>query len=182
MLALRSSGRAALTLAMAALLVVAACAGSSPATQAPPVGAPTTAPAVSAPPQADVSQAPTESSQPAGDTDDLSGAAANLSNIESFKFKIVMAGGSFGKLAGAEPITGTVTKDPKAAQMSVMGMEVVEIDGKSWIKIGTKWIESKDDSTTSIARPFAPEKMFGSTLGGSAAEGYRVVGEEQKNA
>ena len=178
-----------LTLAIAAALAVAACGGSAPATQAPDGAASSAAPAASAAasaaaaqPSAEVSQPSAEASQaPAGDTGGLSGAAARLSSINSYKFKMTLSGGSFGTMLGTEPITGTVTTNPKAAQMSMMGIEMVEVNGKTWIKMGTDWTESTDDSTSSLADSFAPEKMFGSTLSGSAAAGYKAAGEEQKN-
>lgn len=171
-----------LTLAIAAALAVAACGGSAPATQAPGNAAPSTAPAVSAGASAAAAQPSADASQPpAGDTGGLSGAAARLSSIGSFKFKMALTGGSFGTMLGAEPITGTVTTNPKAAQMSMMGIEMIEVNGKTWIKMGADWTESTDDSTSSLADSFAPEKMFGSTLSGAAAEGYKAVGEDQKN-
>ena len=174
-----------LTLAIAAALAVAACGGSAPATQAPGGAASSTAPAASAAaaqPSAEVSQPSAEASQaPAGDTGGLSGAAARLSSINSYKFKMTLSGGSFGTMLGTEPITGTVTTNPKAAQMSMMGIDMVEADGKTWIKMGTDWTESTDDSSSSLADSFAPEKMFGSTLSDSAAQGYKAAGEEQKN-
>ncbi len=177
-----------LTLAIAAALAVAACGGSAPASQAPGSAAPSTAPAASvaasaaAQPSVDVSPPAAEASQPpAGDTGGLDGAAARLSSIGSYKFKMTLSGGSFGTLLGAEPITGTVTTNPKAARMSMMGIEMIEANGKTWIKMGSDWTESTDDSTSSLADSFAPEKMFGSTLSGSAAQGYKAAGEEQKN-
>ena len=51
----------------------------------------------------------------------------------------------------------------------------------TWVKLGTDSTESTDSSTASLADSFSPEKMFGSTLSGSAAAGYKAVGEEQKN-
>jgi hypothetical protein len=63
----------------------------------------------------------------------------------------------------------------------MMGIKMIEANGKTWIKMGTDWTESTDDSTSSLADSFAPEKMFGSTLSGSAAAGYKAAGEEQKN-
>lgn len=174
-----------LALAIAAMLAVAACGGSS-ATQAPASVAPSTAasaaPAASTPASPDVSQPSAEASQPAGGDDGgLGGAAAKLSSIDSFKFSMTMTGGSFGTLLGTEPITGIVTTNPKAAQMSMMGMQVLEVDGKTWVNLGSGWTESTDSSTSSLADSFSPEKMFGSTLSGSAAGGYKAVGEEQKN-
>jgi hypothetical protein len=161
---------------------VAACGGSAPATQAPGGAAPSTAPAASAGAGAAAAQPSAEASQaPAAGTGGLTGAAARLSSMDSYKFKMTMTGGSFGAMFGTEPITGTVTTNPKAAQMSMMGLEMIEVNGKTWIKMGTDWTESTDDSTSSLADSFAPEKMFGSTLSGSAAEGYKAVGEEQKN-
>ena len=82
-------------------------------------------------------------------------------------------------MLGTEPITGTVTTNPKAAQMSMMGIEMIEVNGKTWIKMGTDWTESTDDSTSSLADSFAPEKMFGSTLSGAPPRA--ALGEKKKN-
>jgi hypothetical protein len=175
-------------LAIAALLAVAACGGSS-ASQAPASVAPSTAPVASTPASPDVSQPSPDVSQPSaeasqaatGDDGGLDGAAAKLSSIDSFKFAMTMKGGTFGSMLGTEPITGTVTTNPKAAQMSLMGMQIIEVNGKSWVNLGSAWTESTDSSSTSLADSFSPEKMFGSTLSGPAAAGYKAVGEEQKN-
>jgi hypothetical protein len=175
-----------LALAVAALLAVAACGGSAAAPTTPPSTggvAATAAPVPTGAPAAPATVAATiEVTQPpTGGTGDLGDAAANLSNISSFKFTIKMSGGTFGSLLGTEPITGTVTTNPKAAQMSLMGMEIIEVGGKSWVKFGDTWTAGTDDNTTSLADSFAPEKMFGSILSGSVASGYHAVGDEQKN-
>lgn len=174
-------------LAVVAAVAVAACGGSAatagpdsdePAPQASGVA---TSAARNTIGGASGSPAAAGSPEP-GDGAGLSGAAENLSKITSYRFSIVMRGGSFGEMLGSEPITGTVVTSPtKAAQMSFMGMEIVEIDGSTWVKVGDQWVESEDDGTASLADSFAPQEMFGSTLSGQAAAGYRAAGEEQKN-
>jgi hypothetical protein len=188
----RSFATGKLAVAVAALLAVAACGGSTAVPTPPSSTGPAAATAAPAPatviapasaPAAPASvEATTEATQPStGGTGDLGDAAANLSNISSFKFKIKMAGGSFGSLLGTDPITGSVTTNPKAAQMSLMGMEYIEVGDKSWVKIGDTWTANDGDSSSSLADSFAPEKMFGSVLSGSAASGYHSTGDEQKN-
>jgi hypothetical protein len=174
----RFSAPTLLALLVAVVLAVAACGGASTATQTPGATAstsPSDSPLASASPDAG-SAAPTT-----GTTDGLGGAAGNLSNIESYQFKIVMSGGTFGTMLGSAPIIGTVTTNPKAAQMNMMGMDIVEVDGKTWVKFGEQWIESTDENTSSLADSFSPDAMFGSTLSGAAADGYHPVGDEDKN-
>ncbi len=170
-------------------LLIAGCSGSS-ATQAPAASsaAPAASSAESAAPATEAPAAATEApatEAPATEapaTGDLSGAAGNLANITSYKFTMTMKGGSLGSMLGGQPMTGTVTLKPqKAAQMSFMGMEVVEIEGKTWVKLGDTWMSGDADSSASMADSFAPEKMFGSTLSDAAVEGYAPVGDEQKN-
>jgi hypothetical protein len=113
--------------------------------------------------------------------DGLSGAAAAFSEIQSFQFSITMSGGSYGAMLGSAPMTGTIVLSPeKASDVNIMGMQIREVGGKSYVKMGTSWIESTDDSSSSLADSLAPDKMFDSYVG-DMASGYTMVGEEQKN-
>ena len=111
----------------------------------------------------------------------LSGAVDAFSSIKSYRFSMTMKGGTYGSLLGNDPITGTIVVDPPAADMTLMGMEVREVGGKSYVKMGDTWAESTDKSTTSMADSMSPAKMFGSYLDPSMASGYKAAGDEQKN-
>lgn len=180
-----------MAIAVTMILAIAACSGSSAtpsptnapaATPASAEGTPaTTAGTTPEATTAEATEARTDDGGQAG-AGDLSGATANLSNITSYKFSMSMKGGSVGDLLGGQPMKGTVVIKPtKAVQMSFMGMEFVEIDGKTWVKMGDSWVSGDSGSSASMADSFAPEKMFGSTLSGTAVDGYRAAGDEQKN-
>jgi hypothetical protein len=111
----------------------------------------------------------------------LGGAVNAFSSIKSYQFSMTMKGGSYGSMFGSAPITGMIVVDPPAASMNVMGMEVREVGGKSFVNMGTSWTESSGSSTTSMADSLSPEKLFGSYLGADLAAGYKSAGEEQKN-
>ena len=153
---------------------------TAPTTKATQTANPTDASKESQAP--DKTQAP-ESQAPDNGESGLASSVSKLSDIKSYKFKIVMKGGSYGDLLGGLPITGTVISSPeKAAEMSFMGMNVREVGGKSYVDLGSgSWIESTDSSTTSMADGFAPEKMFGSYISGSTQGWYKPAGDEQKN-
>ena len=113
----------------------------------------------------------------------LTGAVKKLSDITSYKFTITMKGGSYGDLLGNAPMTGTVVLSPnKASDVTMMGMEVIEVDGNTYVNLGSgSWVKSTDSSQTSVADSLSPEKMFGSYITDQTASGYHVVGDEQKN-
>jgi hypothetical protein len=165
-----------LALAFGVAVAFGACSSSS-STQAPNNGNRTDAPQVTASSAGGGSEA-----TPAGNNGgDLAGSVNKLSDITSYRFTLVMKGGTYGAMLGPDPIKGTVVMKPtKAAYMSFMGIEMIEIDGKTYTKIGTSWDQSEDTSSTAMADSFAPDKLFGSYVG-SAASGYKAVGEEQRN-
>jgi hypothetical protein len=124
---------------------------------------------------------------------DLSGAAANLDNITSYKFSMTLAGGQWGSMLGMLgggasetgnapfTITGTiVTKPDKAADISLAGLRMIEIGGMDYIDLGTGQFMSTPQSGSSLADSFAPSEMFSSMVG-SVSTGFNKVGTEQKN-
>jgi hypothetical protein len=111
----------------------------------------------------------------------LSDAGSAFSQIKSFQFSITMSGGTYGSMLGDAPMTGTIVLSPeKASDITIMGMQIREVGGKSYINLGTTWIESTDDSSSSLADSLSPDKMFSSYVGDMASD-YNLVGEEQKN-
>jgi len=160
--------------AVAALVVTVAvafggCSGSSTSSSAPSSVAP-------------ASQAASSAAASTGTSDSGIGAAVNaFSSIKSYKFAITMKGGTYGDMLGSAGMTGTVVVDPPASDVTIMGMEVREVGGKSYVKMGDSWVASTDKSTSSLADSLSPQKMFGSYLGTGEADGYKAVGDEQKN-
>jgi hypothetical protein len=134
--------------------------------------------ATSAPDRTQASEA-----TPASNSGGLSDAASAFSNITSFQFSITMQGGTYGSMLGDAPISGTIVLSPeKASDITIMGMEIREVGGKSYVNMGATWVESQgDSSTTSMADDFAPDKLFGSYMAGDLASDYTLAGEEQKN-
>ncbi len=60
------------------------------------------------------------------------------------------------------------------------GMRVVEVNGETWVDIGTgTLVKSTDPSSSSMVDSFAPDKLLGSTSG--YISDMKVVGDEQKN-
>lgn len=75
-----------------------------------------------------------------------------------------------------------IVVDPPAADINMMGMEIIEVGGQDYINMGSGWLGGDaDTSETSMADSMSPKNMFGSFLEDDAAEGYSAVGEEQKN-
>ncbi len=118
-----------------------------------------------------------------GSVGDLKNAAAKYADINSFKFRMEMAGGYFKSLSGGQAtgssfvVEGTIVEKPaKAADVTVWGMHVIEIGDKQYLEMGGQWIES-DQSGSSMADDWAPEKMFS----GYGGYDWKSSGEETKN-
>jgi hypothetical protein len=174
-LSLTRTSRLAGTLALAMGVAVAfgACSSSS-STQAPNNGG---NPSQSQPTQA------AGAATPAVGAGGVADAVSKLSDIKSFRFTMTMKGGSYGSLLGSEPMTGIIISSPeKASDVTMMGMEVIEVGGKTYTNIGVGgWIQSKDSSASSTADSLSPEKMLGAYVSPDMASGYKSVGDEQKN-
>lgn len=122
----------------------------------------------------------------------LSGAASNFDKIKSYKFNETLEGDLFssmtGLLGGASAssaeglvISGTVISDPeKAADVTMMGMHIIEIGGYSYMDMGELgWTKSKVEGE-GMADSFSPSKMF-SSYASEGLDSYHKVGSEQKN-
>ncbi|HEX8939264.1 MAG TPA: hypothetical protein VF763_03790 [Candidatus Limnocylindrales bacterium] len=169
--ALVGPARGLLVLMAALSIIVAACGSSAAGTPSPAATSSATQPAAAGTPAA--------TAETGGG---VSGAVDNLSKIQSYRFSITMRGGTLGQMLGSTGMTGTIVTSPKkAAHVTLMGMEIIEVDGKTWVKMGETWLPSDDTSSSSLADSLAPEKMFDSTMTGSAADGFKSVGDEKKN-
>ena len=124
----------------------------------------------------------------------LGGAAAKLDDIASYKFSMTFAGTYFGSYLGmlgggasataGAPVTfsGTViTKPAKAADITIGGMHIIEVDGMQYMDLGAGTFYSSPATGTSLADSFSPSSFFSMGVDSSSASGYKLVGEEQKN-
>jgi hypothetical protein len=167
--------RLALTGALA--IVVAACGGA--AASSAPAG---TAGASAAPAS---QQAPASQDAPASQATGGTGSAISaLADLSSYKLKMVLASkGTTSGLGAMGDITmeGTVVLKPeKASDITMMGMRIVEVGGKSYVDLGTGTLtESTDSSQSSLADSLSPEKLLGGMS--SYMSGMKSVGDEQKN-
>ncbi|MGD0861914.1 MAG: hypothetical protein ABSA21_04055 [Candidatus Limnocylindrales bacterium] len=122
----------------------------------------------------------------------LSGAAAQLAAIDSYKFTMTLAGGDWGSMlsalggagatgSGAFTIGGTIVVKPdKAADITMAGIHIIEIGGTDYIDMGTGSFISSPTSS-SMVDSFAPSAMFSSMIDPSTVSGFTKVGTEQKN-
>ncbi len=166
--------RLALTGALA--VIVAACGGAS---GSPAVGATQAPSAAGGATQAAATQA--AASQAAGGTGN---AISALSDLSSYKIKLAIAStGTTSGLGAMGNITmeGTVVLKPeKASDISMMGMRIVEVGGKTYVDLGSGSLtESTDSSQSSIADSLSPDKLLGGMA--SYMSGMKAVGDEQKN-
>ena len=136
---------------------------------------------------------PGATGQPGGGTE-LSGAVSALSDINSYKFSMTLAGGDFGSMlsalggagaSGNAPFTmsGTIVEKPTAAaDITMAGFHIIEVGGTDYLDMGgTGSFISYPASGTSMADSFAPSTMFSSMMDPSTLAGFTKVGTEQKN-
>jgi hypothetical protein len=123
----------------------------------------------------------------------LGGAAAAFANMSSYQFNMTLAGGTFGSLlsvlggasassGGAMTVTGTIVLKPeKAADITVIGIHMIEVGGFTYMDLGTGQFMKSASTSSSLADSFAPATMFSSAVDTSVAGGYNKVGSEDKN-
>jgi hypothetical protein len=128
-----------------------------------------------------------------GGSSGIAGAAANLSNISSYKFKMTLAGGSFGSLlsmfgssstADNVPFTvsGTVVTQPsQAADITLGTFHIIEIGGYDYTDMGTGGFVKLAETGSGLAQSFSPQTLFSSSIDASTANGYSLIGTETKN-
>jgi hypothetical protein len=129
-----------------------------------------------------------------GGNSGLSGAVSALSDINSYKFSMTLAGGEFGSMlstlggAGASgdapfTISGTIVEKPTAAaDITMAGFHIIEVGGNDYLDMsGSGSFISYPASGTSMADSFAPSTMFSSMMDPSTLAGFTKVGTEQKN-
>jgi hypothetical protein len=170
------------------VLMVAACGGggsASPAASAegsaPPAA--TDAPATEAPPAGET---------PAAGGPDVAGAAAALSDLESYHLKLAMRlqgveDGTFAAFGDGLTMEGTVIFKPVRAADITMAMGTAEqpldmgyrvIGDQAWISMGGSWMETPADDAQQTIDSLAPEKLVS---GFGSIPGLATVGDETKN-
>ena len=126
------------------------------------------------------------------DAGNISGAAAALENVTSYKFSMTLAGGQFATLVtllggtgpnSAIPLSGTIVVKPeKAADITSAPWHVIEVGGVEYMDLsGTGSYVSNPASDTSMAKSLSPAGMFSGALGAINAGDFNKVGTEQKN-
>src|SRR5450759_1021942 len=126
------------------------------------------------------------------DAGNISGAAAALENVTSYKFSMTLAGGQFATLVtllggtgpnSAIPLSGTIVVKPeKAADITSAPWHVIEVGGVEYMDLsGTGSYVSNPASDTSMSKSLSPAAMFSGALGAINAGDFNKVGTEQKN-
>ena len=176
-------------LSLILVLVLGACGGAASS----PTPAQTPEPTATATPSPEPTEAPTATPSPLASGEDISGAAAALANLTSYRFAISISGdiGVQGMPAGAAlKMDGTVVLKPdKAVQFSITGLSgdtaitYILIGSKAWVDLGSgTYIQVPADTANAeqLFETFQPQNLFGadySSLFGSVA----TVGDEEKN-
>ncbi len=177
------NGRGLLILT-AVVAVAAACAGGSPTQSATETGAPSSA--ATAQSTVAVAPSPSPSSGP-----DLSGAAAALGNLTSYKFTMTLAGGPFDDMysnVGGSPasetsafsVKGTVVLQPdKGTDITIGNLHIVEVDSFDYIDLNGSGFTQTDLQGAGLTDQWTPGSMF--TAYGPPASGFNDIGSEPKN-
>ena len=184
-----------LSLAAAAALTVAACAGSVSTTAPSDAPAVSDVPASAAPPPSEAPPAETPASAPA-EGPDINAAAAALDDIDKYAVDIKVSG--LMETAGdASEITmsGTVDREAGAYQLDMSGLAGLEElgggSGVSFVVIGDDaWISTGDGNFIktpggaamfgSLEQSLAPQALLGS-VPTSSLQNLPAVGQEEKN-
>ncbi len=118
----------------------------------------------------------------------LANAGKNLSNVNSYKFRMEMTGGDWksmfsflnaftGGSGDSFVVTGTtILKPEKASEMHINDAAFIEIGGKSYNNMLGSWT-ADTSSGPSMADGFAPDKLFA----GFTSLGWKGAGDESKN-
>ncbi len=182
-------GRILLILLAVAAIALAACSGSS-ASATPAPGGNGTPAAANTPAGGGSALAPVSSAS--GGTSALNGAAAALSNISSYKFKMTVAGGDWGQTLSAfsgaattgntpTVISGTIILKPASAMDLTVGvMHVIEVGGNDYLDLTGSGTFISSPATTSMDA-FAPSTMFSSMIDPETMSDFTEVGTEPKN-
>ncbi len=175
-----SSNTRRLALTGALAIIVVACGGGSASSASTGATGASQAP-VSQP--AAASQAPASQAAASQDTGGAGNAISALSDLSSYKIKLVLASkGTTSGLGAMGDITMegiVVLKPEKASDITMMGMRLVEVGGKQYVDLGSGLTESTDGGESSLADSLSPATLLGGM--GSYIAQMKSVGDEQKN-
>lgn len=170
-------------------LVLAACGGASATPTPTPAPTPTATPTPEPTPEPTPAPTPTQATGGAG----LSGAAAALENLTSYRFAISISG-DIG-VAGVPTDTGldmegtVVLKPDRAVQFSIGGLTgetvityILVADG-AYVDFGTGTyiqVPADEAGAASLFETFQPQNLFGQDFGGAVDPSF-LAAEEEKN-
>ena len=169
-------------LAAVAIMSLAASACSGSTASAAPSGTPTG-------PSGSSGAAATSAAGGSG----LSGAVVSLSRVSSYKFRMTLAGGTFGSLFALLPdggstgnaaftVGGTIVTSPaQAADITMGSFHIIEIGGYDYMDLGTGGFVKTPVTGTGLADSLSPATLFSSAITASTVGGYQRVGSESKN-
>jgi len=176
-------------LGLVLVLVLAACGGASATPTPTPSPTPTATPTPEPTPEPTPVPTPTQATGGSG----LSGAAAALENLTSYRFAISITGDV--GVPGVPTDTGldmagtVVLKPERAVQFSIAGLTgetaityILVADG-AYVDFGTGTyiqVPADEASAETLFETFQPQNLFGQDLGGTVDPSF-LAAEEQKN-
>jgi hypothetical protein len=175
-------GGGVLVLIAVLALVAGACGSSTASTNPSPSNGQTSGPTDTGGPAASADQGGTS----------LSGAAANLADVASYKFKMTLAGSSFDALLTAFgdtsadnvpfSISGTIVNSPEAATDAKSTIRhIIEIGGYDYMEQDDGSYVQTQISGAGLISGFTPQALYSGAIDASADTGYSLVGTETKN-
>ncbi len=124
----------------------------------------------------------------------LGAAERAFANVDSYRFTMTLAGGTFNSMLsmlptssalGNAPFTmgGTIMVKPAAAaDISMVGLHIIEIGGHDYMDVGGSGNFDQIPITgTMLAERFSPATMFSKTIDPTTVGGYDMVGSETRN-
>jgi hypothetical protein len=139
---------------------------------------------------------PADTSGPAATGDQggtsLSGAAANLADLTSYRFRMTLAGSSFDALLTAFgdtsadivpfTISGTIVNSPAAATDAKSAIRhIIEVGGYDYIEQDDGSYVQTQVAGAGLISGFTPQALYANAIDASADTGYSLVGTETKN-
>jgi hypothetical protein len=123
----------------------------------------------------------------------ISGAAANLAGVRSYKFTMTLAGGPFSSLpsmfgdSGSDSapftISGTMVVSPEsAADVKLASVHMIEVGGYDYMEQDDGSYVQTQVTGSGLISSFDPAVLYADAIDASADNGYSLVGTETKNA
>jgi hypothetical protein len=171
--------RLAALLAVAAL--AAACGSStSPATTTGDGGTTRATTATTAPTAASTAAATGAAAGAPTAVPELANAGAALAALTSYRFSVAITGGSNSAVM-PNPMTGTVINSPWAIQIAYDDLDIIAVQGRSWLKNGSSWDLAPSAAVPTEYASFGPDVLLAHDFTVSMAVYYAPMGEETVN-